>query len=305
MTPSRCGDWITGLLDDVCPLGRGLLAMLRIYLDRGQKADQFDDVVTVAAAIFDSEDYWRFVEPWNAMLAEWPARGFHAKDFYPGAREFWRSDEDGRLDQRRKSLFDLHARKFPIMAGERASGLIALGFRPREYLQVASPEFKASYGTSVHSMATQIILLMLGWWAKERKYDGGFAGFMEQGDPDQAEVMTTVRNMQRDEIVGPHIQLTSFTTIEKNKARGLEAADLFAWHCNKYYMDKMRVGRNDEPRKDLMALVKAAEDRAYFSIITGDALRHFLSGSPLRDGALAEPFRSRSSLPPAHGEGRS
>jgi len=54
-------------LCDVLPNGKGLLVMLRVYLDES-KSDADDGVVAVAATVFKPLGYKRFVRPWNRML---------------------------------------------------------------------------------------------------------------------------------------------------------------------------------------------------------------------------------------------
>jgi hypothetical protein len=268
-------DGTVQLFDDESPHGEHWLVMTKVYLDRGLKRDATDGVVTVAAAVFKPVPYKRFVRPWNRMLSGWKAFAFHATDFYPGGGEFKR-DTPGLRER-----FERDSRLIPQLIGENATRLIAIGFRPDEYLAVASPEFKASYGLSLHSMAVQIVLIVLGWWAKEVSYHGGFACFMESGDDDETEVVETVHNMKRDAVTGPHVQVKSFTTVDKGRARGLEAADCLAWHWNKYYMDKFRLGKEDDARKDFAAMMHAAEDKMYLSLIVGDKLKHLLSRAPV------------------------
>jgi hypothetical protein len=86
--------------------------------------------------------------------------------------------------------------------------------------------------------------------------------------------------MKRDAMTGPHIQVKSFTTIDKGSARGLEAADFLAWHWNKYYMDKFRLGKEHEVRKDFAAMIQAAENKVYASLIVGDKLKRLLDNAP-------------------------
>ena len=49
------------------------------------------------------------------------------------------------------------------------------------------------------------------------------------------------------------ISVSSFTPVNNEIARGLEAADFVAWHWNKHYRDKIRDSKGDESRKDFAA----------------------------------------------------
>jgi hypothetical protein len=275
--------------------------MLRVFLDRGEKTSTDDGVVTVAGVVFRREPYRNFCRVWNPMLKRWNATAFHATDFYSGYGDFFRFNEDGSPHLERTEWFKRDCLAVPTIIGANASRLVAIGFRPDEFRRVASDAFKAAYGTSVHSLATQILLLVNGWWAKEVGYDGKFACFMESGDDEEAEVVSTVARMKVHHSTASHVRVASFTPIGKGTSRGLEAADFFAWHWNKYYMDRYRqAGTDVQARKDLAAMMQAAEEgNVYASLIVGDKLTYFLSGATLPDGAspLAEGFSAPTIRP--------
>src|SRR5260370_1626883 len=75
------------------------------------------------------------------------------------------------------------------------------------------------------------------------------------------------------------IGVGSFTHVEKGIARGTEASDFVAWHWNKYYMDKIRKGDAENPRKDFAALVAASEKKIRYIFLTGDYLLLFFSST--------------------------
>lgn len=77
-------------------------------------------------------------------------------------------------------------------------------------------------------------------------------------------------------IVGIH----SFNSADKGSERGLEAADFSAWHWNKYYMDKIRAGKEMEPRKDFEALANIAGNKIKQIFATGAILQYFFSLIP-------------------------
>src|ERR1700680_1819667 len=116
----------------------------------------------------------------------------------------------------------------------------------------------------------------MGWWDKHKNLHGPFAYFTESGDSGGGEVERTVRRMKQDSKTGPHIQVCSFTTVDKGSARGLEAADFMAWHWNKYYIDKLRLGKRMNPRKDFAAFVEASEKKIDSMFLTEQKLRYFL-----------------------------
>lgn len=265
---------ILPLLDDMLPRGRGFLVMLKVYLDRGQKTDSTDSVMSVASVIFKLAPYKQFVRPWNRMLREWRASAFHATDFYSGAEEFKRDTPA------KQALFEKHSRLIPGMVGPHVERILIISFRPEEYLQKASPDWKTAFGTSVHSMAVQLTLVTNGYWRERRCPSQSFAYFMESGDEDEAEVVATVSRMRNQPQTGESIAVSAFTPVVKGLARGTEAADFCAWHWNKYYMDKMRKGMPHDPRKDLAALVETANRNVDYLFATGPALDFFFAQVP-------------------------
>ena len=264
------------LFEDLLVRGRGLVGMLKVYLDRGQKDDSKDGVMCVASVIFKATPYKQFIRSWNQFLKPWGASAFHATDFYNGAGEFKRNTPE------REKLFAEDSRRIPSLLGVRVKHILLVSFRPAEFLEVASPQWKEKFGTSAHSHAVQLCLISNGWWRYAHCRNESFAYFIETGDPDQGEVVKTVERMRNDSETGTAavIKVSSFTPVDKGLARGLEAADLLAWHWNKYYMDKIRTGQEDDPRKDFAALISSARNRIKYIFASGDKLKYFFSLVP-------------------------
>jgi hypothetical protein len=250
--------------------------MLKVYLDLGAKRDLIDGVMCVAAVVFKPTPYKQFIRPWNRMLKAWNASAFHATDFYNGAGEFKRDTSN------RRALFEEDARRIPKMIGEHIERILLVSFKPDEFNQKASPQWKAKFGTSVHSLAVQLCLVANGWWRHAKCPSQSFAYFMESGDQDEGEVADTIARMKNDTEsgTGPIIRVGSFTRVDKGKARGLEAADFSAWQWNKYYMDKMRVGKEWNPRKDFAALISSSNQKIEYIFASGAYLDYFFSLVP-------------------------
>jgi hypothetical protein len=248
--------------------------MLKVFLDRAAKLHPTDDVMCVASVIFKPTPYKQFLRPWNRMLKAWEASAFHATDFYPGAQEFTRSTPD------RKKLFEEDSKRIPKMVGQHVERISLISFKPTEFEGTMSPKWKEKFGTSVHSHAVQLCLIANGWWRTDKCPTESLAYFMESGDEDERLILRDVARMRNSGNTGKVIGVSSFTSIAKGTARGLEAADFAAWHWNKYYMDKMRVGDMDRPRKDFAALVEAAEHKIEYMFLTGANLEYFFSLVP-------------------------
>ena len=211
------------------------------------------------------------------MLKTWGASAFHATDFYNGAPpDFERNTPE------RERLFEKDSKIIPKMIAERVKRIFIVSFRPLEFDQVASPRWKEKFGTSVHSHAVQLCLISNGWWRHENCPSESFAYFMETGDPDKSEVVSTVERMRHDDETGTAklIKVSSFSTVDKGTARGLEAADFVAWQWNKYYMDKIRTGNENKPRKDFAALDYALRRKMDYIFATGEMLKKFFSHVP-------------------------
>ena len=251
------------------------MVMLRAYCDLGAKGDSTDTVVSVASVIFKPPAYKQFVRPWNRMLKRWGASAFHATDFYPGAKEF------NRYGPEPDRLFEEDSRRIPRMIADHVYRIVVVAFKPKEFMQLAPPDWKNAYGTSVHSHAIQLCVLSNGWWRKRVCPHESFAYFMEAGGPDEGQVTNAVSRMQEEHnetarIIG----VSSFSIVKKGLARGLEAADFVAWQFNKHYIDKVLRGQGDIPRKDFEAFVGGVEDKFEYLFMTKEKLRYLFALQP-------------------------
>lgn len=253
------------------PLG-GHFLMLKVFLDRGAKRDSTDEIIAVAATVFTPLRYKQFVRPWNRMLKGWGASAFHATDFYNGAGEFKRDS------QRKRERFEKDSRIIPTLIGQPAENILIVAARPEELLGAAPLGWKEQFGRSVHSIGVQMCLISMGWWAEKNHFNERFAYFRESGDEDDAEVASTVERMRyADAATARMIRVASFSHVQKGVTRGTEASDFVAWHWNKYYMDKIRKGDAENPRKDFAALAAASEKKIRYIFLTGGYLSLFFS----------------------------
>lgn len=264
------------LLEDVLPNGGGLLVMLKAYMDRAAKQDASDAVMCVACVMFRPVAYSQFVRDWDRMLKPWGASAFHARDFYPGAKTFKRDTADKEL------LYLESSRRIPEIIATSMTRIMVVSFRPSEFLQVAADRWKDFGGNGLHSLATQICLLINGDWIKETPElsNESFAYFMESGDESERDVVSAVAGLRKHKKTSEHIKVASFSTVDKGNARGLEAADCVAWHWNKYYMDTERTKGARPPRRDFISLVTAKQGKCKVIFATGDDLQYLFSLVP-------------------------
>jgi hypothetical protein len=263
---------VVSLLQDMLPNGKGLLVMMSVYLDRGERHAYDDGIMSVAAVVFKQVPYKQFLRPWNRMLRGWGASAFHATDFYPGGGEFERKTPE------RQKRFENDSRNIPRFIGEHIQRALVISFRPEEFNRMAPPQWKEQFGTSLYSLSVQFCTLSLGWWVKDNHIPHDFAYFVESGDG--GDIEKTVERMRGDPTTKAHIRVRSFATVDKGAARGLEASDFFAWHWNKYYLEKLRIGQGRHPRKDFAAFVGIANGKVREAFIIGDKLKEFLAIKP-------------------------
>jgi hypothetical protein len=246
--------------------------MFKAFLDRAEKRDQTDRVACVVATIFKPAPYKQFVRPWGRMLKRWGASAFHATDFYAGGGEFKRNTPE------RQAWFEEDVRKIPILIGGSVARIMTVAFRPDEFIARASKEWKESFGTDTHAIAVQLCLVINGWWLEEKKPSESFAYVQEAGDEDEGKVEEAVRRLRNSREYAQLIRISSFATVEKGIARGLEASDFVGWHWNKHYMDRLRKGE-PLPRKDFAAFMKLTEKQGKVktAFITGEKLEIFFN----------------------------
>jgi len=266
---------LVDFIDDMLPGGREFLVMLKVYLDRGYKEDGTDAVVAVAAVVFRPVAYKQFVRPWNRLLRGWTASAFHSTDFYPGAQEFKRGT------QAKKDRFDRDSKIVPRLIRENTKYILVVAARPQEFLKEAPDSWKNTFGTNIHAIGIQTLLITMGWWAEDNCYNEKFAYFRESGDKDDGEVARSVEAMRTGHPdTARLIRISSFAHVQKGIERGTEAADCVAWHWNKWYMDKARRGKEQEPRKDFAELVGSQKDKFGYIFLTGDRLKFFFTLKP-------------------------
>ena len=177
-------------------------------------------------------------------------------------------------------------------------GLFVVSLKQKEYEQVAPLGFRRRFG-GPHRVAISALLGGIGFWANKNNYKGLISYFYETGDSDEAEVKNALEKLfdsERDRI---HCRMASTPVgVEKGRARGLELADLVAWHWNKFYVETVAASKPRKPREDFVALDKAMTARGKKmenSVITGRQLENFL----IENGCVSPPpKKSRPGIKP-------
>ena len=275
-----CGDDVIEVIQSLFPLGNGLVAMF-VYSDLGDRdLDLLDkgsgNIICVSAVVFKPIKYKQFCREWSKFLKPWGATAFHATDFYGGANEF-----DWNRNPKLREMQIADSKRIPHMIGDKVERVLLVAIKPKEYLEKAPIGWLDLFGKSVHSIAMQVILLDLGWWRTDHIPTKKLAYFIERGDVDYGKVMETQENMRANPETGKVIGVSSFTSYEKNQqVRGIEAADFFSWHSNKYCVDYLLKGNPQEARKDFKAAVSASGNSVEQIFLTDKHLEYFFSRVP-------------------------
>jgi hypothetical protein len=148
-----------------------------------------------------------------------------------------------------------------------------------EFNAVAPAAWRDVFG-SLHGVAAQMCAGAIGHWANERGYHGPIAYVFESGDEDEGDVDNRFQSLSLNPIQSKHIRYHSHSFVKKGGARGLEAADYFAWHWNKFDAETMTPFSEKQKfrdmRKDLRALVMGNPRKYRVFRFIGEALETFL-----------------------------
>jgi hypothetical protein len=282
-------DYIDGVLDDVLPHGDGVVALVKVYLDRGYKAEAHG-ITSVAAALFKPSRYKQFGRRWERFLKRWGADAFHATDFYNGAGEYFGfRGSDGQIDSGLKAKHDADARAIPGIISAHSRQLIVVSFKEQEFSQVAPKNWQDIFG-SLNSVAAQMIAGTIGHWANRSGYHGEIAYVIEYGD-DGLEMEHGLRKLYDAPAQRAHTRMSGYPVVaSKGRARGLEVSDFIAWHWNKFYVEQMAaVGpKRRGVRRDFAAFTQMPETHLDVHLVTGQVLEKFLIENGCTKG---EPFR--------------
>ena len=246
--------------------------MLKVYLDRGAREDA-GGAMCVSAAIFKPREYKQFVRAWSLMLRQIPGGPYpymHATDFFPGGGKFKEILKEDR---------ELVAKQLPALIDRYVYQFVTAAFKEEEFDGAAPASWREQFG-SLHGVAAQMCAGAIGHWADERGYRGPIWYFFESGDMDEEDVDYRFDAVARNGRISKHVRYHSHKFLKKGEARGLEAADYFAWHWNKFDAETLSKWADDRPfrdmRKDFRALVARNPRKYRVFRFVGEALSDFL-----------------------------
>jgi hypothetical protein len=232
---------------------------LTAFMDRGAREDA-EGAMCLAACLFKRTPYQEFERRWRTLHRPLGVDVFHACDFYPGGGAY------RKVDRARKEQI---ARQIPDLLNATLHQVVAVTFRKDEFWRVAGDRWRARYGPSLYSAAVQLCLGCISRWADERRYTGTIAYKIEAGEEDQAYAEAALVQMRASDGLRAGARYHSHEFLKKTEAVGLQAADCFAWHWNKYYAETLFVAKRP-PRGDFAALVLADTKRYRVHKFTDD-----------------------------------
>jgi hypothetical protein len=238
--------------------------MLKVYMDKGSK-DEAHGIMCVSGAVFEPERFKVFSRLWNRMLDRVGIGHFHAADFY---------GRYGYCKGIPKDKHDFACRRIPQLINEHTSCVLTVSFRQQEFDTVAPPEWKKRFG-STHGVATQMVVGAFGHWANEHEYSGPVAYVIESGDDDEYGVEKAFKAIRTTPVLNSHSRYQSHSFVEKGTTRGIEVADCFAWHWNKFYAESY-FQRMRPIRADLKSMVVAHPNKYRVYNFDNAKLRRFL-----------------------------
>ena len=171
------------------------------------------------------------------------------------------------------------AKGLPALVDNYSYQFVTATLKEDEFNAVAPTAWRDVFG-SLHGVAAQMCAGAIGHWANKRGYHGPIAYFFEAGDDDQTDVDNRFLALSRKPTQKKHIRYHSHSFVEKGGARGLEAADYFAWQWNKFDAETMtpfsEYRKHRDMRKDLRALVMGNPKKYQVFRFIGEALETFL-----------------------------
>ena len=240
------------------------MTMLKAFMDKGARPDA-GAIMCIGTALFKPTRYKQFCRKWEQLLADLGVPFLHATDFYCRAglyRNILNAD------------WHLACRRIPELIDEYATQLLSVSFRQREFEDVAPAAWRARFG-SLHGIAVKVSLDALGYVLDERRNFEPVAYVLESGDATQAHVDRVLRKVGENSQARKVSRYRSHMFAGKGVERGLEVADCFAWHWNKFYAETVARPIR-EMRQDLHAMIDGNPAKYRVYLFTGDTLRQFL-----------------------------
>jgi hypothetical protein len=265
--------------------------LLSGFFDESERQDG-SEPITLGGYIFKPSGYKHFCRKWRRMLetaGPKPTSHFHMTNLYARTYEYagWSVDERAEVLRQAVDALQKHA----------YFGVCVL-ISQSEFEQLAPPHWRIQFG-SIYSAVCQLALNATGFWMDNRGRHESIAYAFESGHRFWDEANGLLTGIGKHPTLQVKCRYHSHTAIPKERAYGLQAADLLAWT-----FARLRVGA---PRNQtmtafapiIMDLVEGRSDRYQLLYLKGDTLQRFFdeqnAAGPmfLADTKKARKFRLR------------
>jgi len=284
--------WIEFWISTILPSGGAVALFSRssenlvAYFDESMEPTPLP-MMSVAGYLFEPSEYVVFDTSMRALLREKKLCYFRMTECNNRIEQFARykntdSAEPLEIEKEVIRLIRKHA-----MLGVCA----AMSEAKYELLQ---PRHMENVMGSAYTALCQWCLAEIGKWADRERFSGEIACYFESGAKDQREANRVLDEISRHPQFSKWYRYGSHGFIGKMKARGLQAADLYAWFGRREALAEAQMssgGSAPARRKDFQALIGATEEQLKhikhsFKYFDDESLKSFLSDEQNTDPAL-------------------
>ena len=237
------------------------------YFDESERSEKTEPIC-LAGYIFKPKGYQHFVRKWERMLKSGPQPKphFHMTELYARHSDLY----DGWSVEDRANVL---AQAVDAVRKHTYCGISVL-LSQSEFEQMAPPSWRFQHG-SIYTAACQMVLRATAYWMDQQRCHTPIAYAFESGhrfwDESNAILSGTGQHPQLKRLYRYH----SHTAIDKQKAYGLQAADMLAWT-----FARLNVGAPDNHTMRafaplIMRLVEGQSAKYQLFHPSGDLMRRF------------------------------
>jgi hypothetical protein len=244
----------------------GLVMTLAGYFDESERQEG-SEPISIAGYVFRPKGYKHFNRKWARMLEAGPrpTTHFHMTNLYAADYEYKGWSVEERAEVLRQAVDAV--RKHTYFG-------VSVLFSQKEFEAMAPRDWVVNFG-SIYSAACQVLLRATGYWMDEKSDPDRIAYVFESGHQFWSEANAILTGITADQDTRQHYRYISHTAIPKERAYGLQAADMLSW-----IMTRLEIGfpNNHTMRAFapiLMRLAEGQSSRYQLFHPKGDLLRRF------------------------------
>jgi hypothetical protein len=275
-TPDKAHKYLCDLLSALLPQDRGSVVLMLAYFDESTTHDG-TKAMCVSGYVFSPEAYRQFDLEWADALAR-------------AGVEYWHTVRSirprGPFDGKTQEEVDALAAELRGVIHRHSTIGVVVSVTEDEYDALAPAGWHEKYG-GAYTLCLQWCLAGIGLWAEDNKVEGPFAYFFEAGHAHQGEANTRMNLIYQNPVTRARYHHASHTFADKKLHRGLQAADMLAWHFARMYNRSVIGGEHVRPDTAHLVL-GGGRGRHKTYRVEGEKLKRFFGahGSPEATGDL-------------------